>query len=58
LIGKTSVAAGSYQIVMQNNFLTQNIFNKQLVVTEIGLLGMTNHFIGFSLFSFGRSYNI
>jgi hypothetical protein len=33
LVGKASVSAGNYQIVMQNNLLTQGEFTKQLLVS-------------------------
>lgn len=54
LIGVVDIQAGNYQVVMQNNFLTQGAFSKKLLVTEVGGLGVANHLIGFSLFSYGK----
>lgn len=47
------IQAGNYQVVMQNNFPTQGAFSKQLLITEVGGLGVANHLIGFTLFSYG-----
>ena len=33
LVGKTQVSEGSYQVVMQNNLLTQGQFTKELVIS-------------------------
>lgn len=54
-MGKTEVSSGSYQIVMQNNFLSQGEFTKELVVSEVGLMGATNHLLGFALFAYGTA---
>ena len=39
---------------MQNNFLTQGQFKKELVMSEVGGLGLTNHLLGFTFFSYGK----
>lgn len=54
LLGKASVTQGNYQIVMQNNYLTQGEFTKKLLITEVGLLGSTNHVLGFTAFAYGK----
>lgn len=54
LIGSTAITAGNYQVVMRNNLLTQGQFSKWLVISEVGVLGLTNHLVGFSLFACGR----
>lgn len=56
LLGKASVTQGNYQVVMQNNYLTQGEFTKKLVITEVGLLGATNHVLGFTAFAYGTSF--
>ena len=53
LIGVVDIQAGNYKVVMQNNFLTQGVFTKQLLITEVGGLGVANNIMGFSLFSYG-----
>ena len=53
LVGKVEVSTGDYQLVMQNNFLTQGQFSKQLLISEVGVLGVTNHLMGFMLFAYG-----
>jgi len=53
LIGVVDIQAGNYKVVMQNNFLTQGFFTKQLLITEVGGLGVANNIMGFSLFSYG-----
>lgn len=53
LVGATTVTAGNYQVVMQNNFLSQGQFSKSLVISEVGILGITNHVAGFTLFACG-----
>lgn len=55
LIGSTAITAGNYQLVMQNNFPTQGQFTKSLVISEVGLLGITNHLVGFTLFACGNT---
>ncbi len=54
LVGKTGVTAGNYQIILQNNYLTQGSFNKELLVSEVNLLGTTSHVLGFALFAYGN----
>ena len=58
LVGKVDVTQGNYQIVMQNNYLTKGEFSKQLIISEVGMLGTTNHILGFTLFAYGRNYII
>lgn len=53
LVGAANVTAGNYQVVMQNNFLTQGQFTKSLVISEVGMMGITNHLVGFTLFACG-----
>jgi hypothetical protein len=53
LMGKTEVSPGNYQIVMENNYLTKGQFQKELLITEVGLLGATNHVLGFAVFAYG-----
>jgi hypothetical protein len=53
LAGKAAVSPGNYQVVMQNNYLTKGQFTKELVITEVGLLGATNHVLGFTVFAYG-----
>ena len=55
LVGSTTVAPGNYQVVMQNNFLTQGQFSKYLVISETGIMGITNHLVGFTLFACGNT---
>ena len=47
------MAAGNYQIIIRNNFLTKGQFSKTLVLSEIGTLGDANLVLGFSIFAFG-----
>ncbi len=58
LLGKASVTAGNYQVVMQNNYPTKGSFTKELLITEVGLLGTTNHILGFTAFAYGIKINI
>jgi len=58
LVGKASVTAGNYQIVVQNNHGSQGQLTKELIVTEVGLLGVTNQVLGFTLFSYGNALSI
>lgn len=53
LVGAANVTGGNYQVVMQNNFLTQGQFTKSLVISEVGMMGITNHLVGFTLFAGG-----
>ena len=53
LVGKTEVSVGNYQIVMQNNLKTQGKFTKELVITEVNIIGATSHLLGFTLFAYG-----
>jgi hypothetical protein len=53
LVGKAAVTPGNYQVVMQNNYLTKGKFSKELIITEVGVLGATNHVLGFSVFAYG-----
>jgi hypothetical protein len=55
LLGKSAVTPGNYQVVMQNNYATKGQFTKELVITEVGLLGATNHVLGFAVFAYGTS---
>jgi len=52
------VTAGNYQIVVQNNHGSQGQLTKELIVTEVGLLGVTNQVLGFTLFSYGNALSI
>lgn len=53
LVGKAAVTPGNYQVVMQNNYLTKGQFVKELLITEVGTLGTTNHVLGFAVFAYG-----
>lgn len=54
LVGSVAVTEGSYQVVMQNNFLTKGQFTKEVLISEAGVLGITNHLVGFCLFAYGK----
>jgi hypothetical protein len=58
LVGSLSVSTGNYQVVMQNNFPTQGKFSKEVVITEVGILGVTNHLMGFTMFAYGKRSSI
>ena len=58
LVGSAAITAGNYQVVMQNNLLTQGQFSKWLVISETGILGITNHLMGFTLFAWGTPFAI
>ena len=53
LVGVAELKAANYQIVMQNNLPTNGQFIKELVISEVGALGLGNHLAGFALFSWG-----
>ena len=53
LLGVADLLAENYEVVMQNNLPTRGQFTKQLVITEVNGLGIENHLLGFTLFSYG-----
>lgn len=55
LVGSVAVTEGNYQVVMQNNFPTKGQFTKEVLISEVGVLGVTNHLVGFCLFAYGIS---
>ena len=54
-VGKLSMEAGTYQVVIKNADATKSDFTKSILVTEIGTLGATNHILGFTIFAYGTS---
>ena len=58
LLGVGDLLAENYEVVMQNNFPTRGQFSKQLVITEVNGLGIENHLLGFTLFSYGTYIDI
>lgn len=54
LMGKlANMSAGDYRLVVKNNFPTANEFSKQIMISEVNSLGVTNHLLGFTLFAYG-----
>lgn len=54
LMGKAAVTNGTYQLIIENNYATQGEFTKDILVSEVGLLGTTNHLLGFIVFIVGK----
>ena len=54
LLGKlTNMTAGDYRLILKNNYPTNGEFTKQVIVSEVNSLGVTNHLLGFTLFAYG-----
>lgn len=56
LMGKQTMPAGTYEMIVKNVDSTNNDFNKTILVSEVGSLGTTNHLLGFTIFAYGIFY--
>lgn len=54
LMGKlANMTSGDYRLVVKNSFPTHGEFTKQIMISEVNNLGVTNHLLGFALFAYG-----
>ena len=53
LMGRQTMAAGTYQLILKNVSPTSDDFTKTLIVSEVNTFGTTNHLLGFTLFAYG-----
>lgn len=45
--------SGDYRLIIKNSYPTQGEFTKQLLISEVNSLGITNHLLGFAIFAYG-----
>ena len=53
LMGKLSNMSGDYRLIIKNSYPTNGEFTKQVILSEVNSLGVTNHLLGFALFAYG-----
>ena len=53
LMGKVTLSPDTYQLIIKNNYQTNGVLNKKLLISEVNQLGIKDPLIGFFMFISG-----
>lgn len=48
-----NMTTGDYRVIVKNSYPTNGEFTKELFISEVNSLGVTNHLLGFTIFAYG-----
>ena len=52
-MGRLELSADSYQLIIKNNYNTNGVIKKRLLITEVNALGIRDPILGFYMFIWG-----